>query len=196
MGPAHLHGEVARAATEQGDLPGQVRQRRPAVAGDVETVGELAVGIGHHGQRRGEVALEHLEVTDHGLVVDAGHLDDVDDRVADGARAGGQGALTGTRVVDGEVTGALVAGGHRHDHVGPVEVVDRLGQQEGAAAVVAGAAEAHVGNVHPVGVRLVEGVEDVLGARRTGLTGEDVVVARAAPEGRRRTGRRGSRPRR
>ena len=107
--------------------------------------------------------------------------------MADGAGAGGQRARRRTRVVDGEVAGAFVAGSDRDDHVGAVEVVDRVVEQEGATAVVAGAAEAHVGDLEAVGVGVVQRVEDVLGASRAGLAGEDVVVAEDRP--RRDTGR-------
>ena len=100
--------------------------------------------------------------------------------MADRARARRQRPRGGTRVVDGEVAGPFVTGGHGDDHVGPVEVVDRVVEQESAAAVVARAAQAHVGDVEAVGIRLFERVEDVLRASAAGA-GEHVVVAESAP---------------
>ena len=65
------------------------------------------------------------------------------------AGPGGQCTRCGTGIVDGEVARALVAGRNGDDHVRSVEIVDGVVEQEGAAAVVAGAAEAHVRDSKP-----------------------------------------------
>ena len=96
------------------------------------------------------------------------------------ARAADPGELD--RVVPGRerrmglgVAIAFVAGGHGHDHVGDVEVVDGLGQE--VLDAVGAAAEAHVHDVHAVRVGGIERVEDVLGAGVRDVAREDVVVA-------------------
>ena len=68
---AHLHREVARAATEQRDRAGKVGQRRATVAGDREAVRERAVRVGHDRSGAVRSSVESPELADDGLVVDA-----------------------------------------------------------------------------------------------------------------------------
>ena len=102
------------------------------------------------------------ELADDRLVVDAVYVDLVHDALADRAGAHGQAPRGGAGEAYREVAGTLVPRGDGGEHVGLVEVVDRVGQQPAAAAVVLLAAKAHVDDVHAVLVGGLQRVENVL----------------------------------
>ena len=93
----------------------------------------------------------------------------------DGRGTRGERALGHAWGADGHDAGAFVARRDGDNDARAVDVVDSDGQQ--VLDAVRAATEGHVEHVHPVSDRGLDGVEDVLAASVTIVTGEDVVAA-------------------
>jgi hypothetical protein len=148
LGVADLSAESTRTARHCRDLTGQVVGDSGAGCGQRTGAGSNRV------QRRSQVAGDDFEVA-HGAAEAAGaeHNRSADEvRYCAGARC--QSALGVAGRLDGVMTGAAVARGDSHDHIGLVKVVDRDTQQIKVA--VRAAAEAHVGDVEAVLIGLFE----------------------------------------